>query len=77
MTIVEVFDTMNDEQKQTSYSLIMFALDNGIKPYLILNYDNGDESRSHTHILWPVFKTFNELQKKAVSLMIDCALKGE
>jgi hypothetical protein len=72
----EVIGTLTEDQKRVAYYLIGFAINNNIKPYLICNYDNGNETKSYTHRMWPIFKTFTNEQKDAVSYMVDKVLKG-
>lgn len=72
-----VYDSMNKEQKDVFYYLIGWAVNNNNVPFLVLNYRNGDESRSKSHRKWPVFKTFNDDQKKLTSMIIDNVLKGK
>lgn len=76
-TAQDVYDSMNKEQKATLYYLVGWAVNNNNIPFLVLNYKQGDESESHKHRKWPVFRTFNDDQKKLTSMIIDNALKGK
>lgn len=75
MTYQDVFDTLNEEQKETFYYLVDWAINNNNVPFLVRNYRNGDESQSYHHRKWSVFKTFNDNQKKLTSLIIDEVLE--
>lgn len=74
-TAQDIFDTLTDEQKETFYYLVGWAVNNNNTPFLVCNYNKGDETESCHHRKWPIFKTFNEQQKKLVSLVVAEVLK--
>lgn len=74
-TCQDVYDSLTEEQKETLYYLVGWAVDNNNVPFLVLNYRQGDETKSRLHRYWPIFRTFNDDQKKLTSILVNEVLK--